>query len=241
MNSIIRNNAKIVPVLVIMLLANIRNASLSDALDTTLIFNTGGDAGWIELFSIIDYNGDVEDAARSGYIDHNQESWMRTTVTGPGTLSFYWKVSSEGNHDFLEFYIDSFFQSGISGSVDWHQMSYTIPSGSHNLKWRYVKDESHRIGSDSGYVDKVEWTYSGEPAPEPPTPEPPPPTPGSLSDAMDTTLYFMTGGHEDWFIQTETSYFDGDAAQRGLISNYQYSWIQTAFTGPGTSSFYCKG
>ncbi|MHC4191705.1 MAG: hypothetical protein ACYTBX_07825 [Planctomycetota bacterium] len=83
---------------------------------------------------------------------------MQTTVSGIGTVKFYWKVSSGKDFDFLEFYIDGSFQGWIGGSVDWQQKTYTITtSGSHTLEWRYVKDESNDFGSDYGWVDKMEW------------------------------------------------------------------------------------
>jgi hypothetical protein len=233
MFTLVRKNAKIVFVIAVIIFTNTCKASISDALDTALIFDTGGDAGWIELFSIIDYNGDYGDAVRSGYIYHNQESWMQTTVTGPGTVSFYWKVSSEGSYDFLEFYVDNQLQSRISGSVDWQQISHTVPSGSRNLIWRYIKDESHNTGYDCGWVDNVEWIPEGE------SPTPPPPS-ESLPDALDTTLVFGTGGDIAWFYQTLTSYYNGDAAQSGGINNNQESWMETTVTGPGALSFYWK-
>ncbi|MCP4149017.1 MAG: S8 family serine peptidase, partial [bacterium] len=36
---------------------------------------------------------------------------IETTITGPGTISFYWKVSSESGYDYLRFYIDGIEQS----------------------------------------------------------------------------------------------------------------------------------
>ena len=84
---------------------------------------------------------------------------MQTTVNGAGTVKFYWKVSSEEDFDFLEFYIDGSLQENISGlEDDWEQQTYTIStSGPHTLEWRYVKDGSGNEGSDCGWVDKVEW------------------------------------------------------------------------------------
>jgi len=132
--------------------------SLSEALDTSLSFTTGGSAGWFSQSTTSHYDGD---AAQSGDISDDQESWMQTTVSGKGTLSFYWKVSSERYCDFLEFYIDGSLQEKISGSVDWQQMMYTIStSGSHVLEWRYVKDYVVKSGSDCGWVDKVEWVIT---------------------------------------------------------------------------------
>ena len=90
---------------------------------------------------------------------------MQTTVNGAGTVSFYWKVSSEADWDFLEFYIDGSLQDQISGTVDWQQMTYAITgSGSHTLEWRYMKDGAVSDGDDCGWVDKLEWTGGGQPA-----------------------------------------------------------------------------
>ena len=96
------------------------------------------------------------DAAQSGSITDDQESWLQTTVDGAGTVSFYWKVSSEGNCDYLEFYIDGVRQDRISDSEDWYEMTYEITgTSSHTLKWRYVKDGTVSEGDDCGWVDKV--------------------------------------------------------------------------------------
>jgi len=131
---------------------------LPEALDTTtLSFITGGNADWFCQTSTSYYDGD---AAESGGIWNNQESWMQTTVDGPGTLSFYWKVSSQSSYDFLEFYIDSVRKDRISGLMSWQQMSYDIITlGSHTLEWRYFKNGNVSSGSDCGWVDKVEWVH----------------------------------------------------------------------------------
>jgi len=127
---------------------------LGEAVDNTgLTWTTDGNANWFGQTSTYYYGGD---AAQSGAITHNQVTWLRTTVTGPGSLSFYWKVSSESNFDFLRFYIDGVEQTRISGSIDWQQKSYSISSGTHNLEWRYTKDGSVNSGSDCGWVDKIE-------------------------------------------------------------------------------------
>ena len=42
--------------------------------------------------------------------------------------------------------------------MDWQKKSYTVSSGIHTLKWRYVKDDSGYDGEDCGYVDFVQWT-----------------------------------------------------------------------------------
>jgi hypothetical protein len=199
---------------------------LSEALDTNLSFTTDGDAEWFSQIGTT-YFGD--DAAESGAISHEQSSFIQTTVSGVGTFSFYWKVSSEENYDFLEFYIDGVLQDRISGSQDWHQMVYTITeSGSHTLDWRYIKDWSESVGHDTGWLDLVEWSGGTQP-----------PSGGSLSEALDTSMSLSTGGDADWFNQAVTFYLDSDAAQSGAISHNQESWMQTTVSG-GSISFYWK-
>jgi len=131
---------------------------LAEGLDIHLDFTTGGDEDWDETSGFSPVYGD--DAVSSSYsVKDNEESWMQTTVTGAGTVAFYWKVSSEADSDYLEFYIDSVRQDRISGEQDWAEKSYEITgSGSHTLKWRYVKDSSGSSGSDRGYVDYVRWS-----------------------------------------------------------------------------------
>ena len=129
----------------------------AEAVDVHLDFTSGGDETWETQIYATYHNGD---AARTRYnVSDNDESWLQTTVTGAGTVAFYWKVSSEADSDYLEFYIDSVRQDRISGDLDWAEKSYEITgSGSHTLKWRYVKDSSGSSGSDRGYVDYVRWS-----------------------------------------------------------------------------------
>ncbi len=136
--------------------------SLGEAIDNIeLSWTTGGTADWFGQKSTFYYGSD---AAQSGAITHNQLSWLRTTVTGPGTLGFYWKVSSESGYDYLGFYIDGSEQVRISGFIDWQQRSYSIGSGTHTLEWKYVKDSSVNMGSDCGWVDKVEFIPNRPPS-----------------------------------------------------------------------------
>lgn len=60
--------------------------------------------------------------------------------TGGGSLSFYYRVSSEATYDFLRFYIDGVHQNQWSGIIGWAQQTYSLTPGSHTLKWEYIKD-----------------------------------------------------------------------------------------------------
>ncbi|MCP4607261.1 MAG: hypothetical protein GY845_00910 [Planctomycetes bacterium] len=206
------------------------SGSLSEALDTNLSCTTTGDAGWFAQRAVTNFDGD---AAQSGDIGNGQDSLIQMTVSGAGTVGFFWKVSSEAGFDYLEFYIDGVLQDRITGSVGWHQMMYAISdSGSHTLKWRYVKDYSAHEGDDCGWVDHVTWSGSSGSSQ--------PPSAGPLSEALDTSMKFSTGGNADWYSQIKTFYNDSDAAKSGDISDDQESWMQSMVSGTGTVSFFWK-
>ena len=147
--------------------------SLGEALDNAaLAWTTGGDSDWFHQTQVYTYDGD---AAQSGPITDSQSTWLRTTVTGPGTLSFYWKVASQPGRDYLSFHLDGKWKTQISGMPSsWAQRTFSIDSGTHTLEWRYSKDSSVSQYSDCGWLDKVEFEGTAlMPTPiPPPTPAP---------------------------------------------------------------------
>jgi hypothetical protein len=131
---------------------------LADAVDApALVWTTGGNADWSGQ-TLVTHDG--VDAGQSGPISDNQESWLETAVVGPGTLTFWWKVSSQAGSDRLRFYINGTALNNINGEVDWRQMSYTLAAGTNVLRWRYTKDLSGSAGQDRGWVDQVVWSPS---------------------------------------------------------------------------------
>jgi len=128
---------------------------LEVALDNTLTWVTGSNLPWLGELSVTAFDG--TDAAGSGPIGDNQSSYLRTTVTGPGTLTFYWKVASEIG-DNLIFFIDGVQQASITGDVAWTQRSHNITAGVHTLTWSYTKNSSGAAGNDRGWIDQVVFT-----------------------------------------------------------------------------------
>ncbi len=127
--------------------------TLCEALDNCdLTFTTGGNAPWFPQ-TVVTHDG--IDAAQSGTITHSQNSWLQTTVQGPGDLSFWWKVSSESCCDYLEFYINGNYQTYIAGEIGWQLKEYYLQEGSNTLRWVYTKDGSVNTGSDCGWLDQV--------------------------------------------------------------------------------------
>lgn len=203
----------------------LQTVPLGEALDNqTLTYTSGGDAVWFGQAATYCYGGS---AAQSGDISDNQSSFFQTTITGPTTVKFWWKVSSEAYWDYLKVFVDNILIDAISGEVDWQEKILTLGAGPHVVKWVYEKDGSISLGSDCGWVDYLQVKA--------PLPQP------SLAEALDNTgLTFDTGGNAQWFGQSEVWYFGGSAAQSGSIGDSQETRLQTVVTGPGVFSFYWK-
>jgi hypothetical protein len=104
-------------------------------------------------------------AARSGAITHSQTSKLSIAVqvSSPGTLSFYYKVSSEASWDALKFSIDGVKKNEWSGEVAWTQTSYAIAAGTHTFLWSYEKDGSMSSGADKAWIDLVSFPPMNSP------------------------------------------------------------------------------
>jgi len=121
-----------------------------------LVFKTAGNAAWVEQGSVVYYGST---AAQGGDIADNQSTYLQTTLVGPGTLSFWWRASSEANYDYLRVFVDGVSSATpISGETVWAQQTVSIAAGTHVAQWKYTKDSSLSSGSDTGWVDRVVWT-----------------------------------------------------------------------------------
>jgi hypothetical protein len=117
-------------------------------------YTTGGDADWFVT---------TQDAhegfysARAGDISHNDVSWLRRTVDTGGALSFWYRVSSEEDYDFFNFYIDGGRVLHVAGESGWQEYTTTLAPGAHTLEWEYDKDYSESEGEDTVWIDDLEF------------------------------------------------------------------------------------
>jgi len=129
--------------------------TLAEAVDTTgLVWTTGGDSTWGWQAAV---THDGFDAAVSGPLPFAQTNWMETTVTGPVTLGFWWKVSSYASGGELRLSVDGSELASIAGEVDWQPLSVYVPVGTHNLRWEYAKISSYTTGQDRGWWIRSAW------------------------------------------------------------------------------------
>lgn len=105
---------------------------------------------------VYDYAHEGSYSAWIGYVPDRGSGILGITLdVEANRISFYRKVSSELNHDFLQFYIDGVKQDEWSGEEDWALETYTITPGEHLFKWRYIKDIGISSGSDCAWIDNV--------------------------------------------------------------------------------------
>lgn len=95
--------------------------------------------------------------AKSGTITHSQSSQLilNYDVSTNDTISFYYKVSSESNYDFLRFYINNELKGQWSGTVNWSIAKYAVTAGPKTFKWEYMKDNTVSSGSDRAWIDDI--------------------------------------------------------------------------------------
>ncbi len=152
------------------------NAFLTvDTLDLPTALNTPGwiwtirgDAGW---FAQTNQSHDGFAAAQSGLLgadqfSNNRTSILQTTITGPGTLSFWWRFSVPlpgGNRLSLR------TSSGTSSTVlafedqdtGWKERTFLLGAGQQTLIWEYTR---FRLAQQStARVDQVSFIPGGTP------------------------------------------------------------------------------
>ncbi|MCL2062741.1 MAG: C25 family cysteine peptidase [Candidatus Cloacimonetes bacterium] len=105
---------------------------------------------------------DGQYSAASGNVSDQQTSALSLTkeITMPGTISFYYKVSSESNGDFLQFYLNNAVLGQWSGEVDWTYVEFNIPAGVHQFRWIYRKNDSGSNGLDKAWIDRITFPFT---------------------------------------------------------------------------------
>jgi hypothetical protein len=90
----------------------------------------------------------------------DQPSQLNTTVTGPGTLTFWWRISTITNADTLTFSANGVAQAAISGVTGWLHPSIYISPGSQALAWVFDAPAG-ATSSDHVWVDQVSYVFGG--------------------------------------------------------------------------------
>ncbi len=81
--------------------------------------------------------------------------FLEAEVFSNSEISFYYKISSEANYDFLKFSIDGSVLGSWSGSSGWGQVTFPVQAGNRVFKWTYEKDVNTVSGGDCAWVDFI--------------------------------------------------------------------------------------
>ena len=137
-----------------------RIGTLASALDAVQLPWISSAPGWSYQYAV---SHDGIDAAASAPLGDGEASTLQTTVSGPGVLSFYWKVDSEAAADLLSVdVIGTAIHQEISGDTAWAEVSLTIPAGPQTVRWRYSKNASVAVGADRGWIDEVRFVAAAD-------------------------------------------------------------------------------
>ena len=110
-----------------------------------------------------------------GYSGYSYVSWLTTTITGKGVLSFSWRcdAKSRAEHDY-EYWGDVFRFGRLEGNsltavadvpeleghTGWQHATYTkTTAGEEKIAWAFMfMDGGDKNGGGTGYVDHVTWS-----------------------------------------------------------------------------------
>lgn len=129
--------------------------TLAEALDNALLkWTTGGTAAWLPQTNVT-YDG--VDAAASGAVASNKLSYVKTSVTGTGTLSYAWSVAGRG---VLRLSDGTRTVAAVTNTTAWATRSIILTqNAAHTLKWEFT----NLGGTNSfAYLDQVVWLPGGK-------------------------------------------------------------------------------
>ncbi len=187
---------------------------LEDGVDTP--GQTWTDVGNVGFYTQPAISHDGADAVQAGSVPVDQSAGLASEFTGPGLLTFWWKVNSGFGNPF-RMTLDGYEQTAISAVADWNQRSVVVGPGTHSAVWLFERTQlSNVAGGDSAWLDEVAFT------------------PGAVltvAEAVDMEAqpFGFTGGM--WAGQTAESFDAVDAAASPTAP--VNSTMFTGFQGPG--------
>lgn len=99
---------------------------------------------------------DGRNAMRSPPVPSGGSSALTTTLSGPGTLRWWWHIPAGSSGDTCSFAIDGGKPLvSLSGPAAWKQESVSVPSGLHEVSWRWIPDGTGDPGTEAVFIDEV--------------------------------------------------------------------------------------
>jgi uncharacterized repeat protein (TIGR02543 family) len=207
---------------------------------------TGGEAEWVPV---------ADDSAMVGgscavsgvvvdddYMEHS--AWLKATVNGKGTFSFWWRVDCEPDprgrftYDYGKITVDGVVADRKDGVTGWMNYSVTFDAdGDHEIVWTYVADGYPADDGDYAgrmWVDGVSWSGGASPdIPLDPIPEvnSDADVAEALAGSADVRLaeYIKTAAeynaYRDWV--------DANGLDHKTVKNSSRAWLSYALDAKG--------
>ena len=129
-------------------------SALANAVDNGSIFwETGGNGVWGRNTTAANTHDNV-DSAKAPALGLGETSYLKTLVNGPKVLTYWRKVATEADYDFLDFFIDGINSDSATGTVGWTKKTLYVPSGRHLLRWELYRDPASPVNG-TAYLDQV--------------------------------------------------------------------------------------
>ncbi len=120
-----------------------------------LMWTSGGATTWTPQSAV---SHDGLDSARSGEVTGDEVSVLSTTVIGPGTLSWWWKLEMVDCAG-VDVFVDGTLVSYLDSPADWATASIQISGdGEHTVRFEFWNAGTTATISDCAYLDQVSWT-----------------------------------------------------------------------------------
>ncbi|KAJ6229898.1 hypothetical protein M0813_07488 [Anaeramoeba flamelloides] len=137
---------------------------LGEALDNTaLTWTTGGAVEWYGQ-NVHYHTG--KSAARSGTLTTNSDSWLKTVVNGPNTLTFKYKLDrANAGIALVMFFDDEGDGTTLSSTEEWQSVNVSImKSGPVEVKWSFYNEHEREDDTIFALLDDVKLSSTTDPA-----------------------------------------------------------------------------
>jgi subtilisin family serine protease len=94
-------------------------------------------------------------AASSGMLPTRSSNGLEIDITGPATIAFWWKLSSQGSWNAIGIAVDGKDVLEVRGDTDWQPAAAAVPQGTHRVRWWYRQDSGYYLGASQAFLDEV--------------------------------------------------------------------------------------
>jgi len=132
------------------------NASYNDALDNASLSFFTPERDWLV---VEDAEADTDTVLTSPAVKPGEYTRVISYITGPGSLSFDYKIEANTDRAGMNLKIDGETILSDSGAMSWQQLvSLSVPEGRHEVVWEFVHEADVQADENRLRLDNISWT-----------------------------------------------------------------------------------